>query len=102
MNREERVIRHVFISGRVQGIGFRVWTERQALARGLEGWVRNRSDGRVEALFAGPAAAVASVIEALQKGPPLSTIERVDEREGHVLQLAAKPTAEKFALLPTV
>ena len=48
----ERIIRAIVL-GRVQGVGYRNWTERQALARGLHGWVRNRRDGTVEAVFAG-------------------------------------------------
>ena len=47
------VIRHVTISGRVQGVGYRAWVESEATARHLEGWVRNRRDGSVEALFPG-------------------------------------------------
>ena len=43
------------IRGRVQGVGYRAWVEHQASTRDLEGWVRNRRDGSVEALFAGPA-----------------------------------------------
>jgi acylphosphatase len=102
MTKGDRVIRHVFVRGKVQGIGFRVWTERQALSRGLEGWVRNRSDGSVEALFAGPPALVKSMIEQLRKGAPLSTVDRVDERDADSLELAAKRNSEKFSLLPTV
>ena len=48
-----KVYRHVIIRGRVQGIGYRAWTEVTALERGVEGWVRNRRDGSVEALFSG-------------------------------------------------
>ena len=47
-------IRQVTIRGRVQGVGYRAWVEHQATAHDLEGWVRNRRDGSVEALFAGP------------------------------------------------
>ena len=46
-------IRHVIVHGRVQGVGFRAFVEHEALRRGLEGWVRNRRDGSVEAVFAG-------------------------------------------------
>ena len=49
-----QAIRHVVIRGRVQGVGYRAWTEYTALDHGLEGWVRNRRDGAVEAVFAGP------------------------------------------------
>jgi acylphosphatase len=98
----ERVVRHVFISGRVQGIGFRVWVERQALLHGIEGWVRNHRDGTVEALFVGRQGDVDAMVEACRRGSPLSRIARVDVRDGELLQLAAKPAAEKFSLLPTV
>ena len=49
------MIRQVTIRGRVQGVGYRAWVEHQAISRDLEGWVRNRRDGGVEAPFAGPA-----------------------------------------------
>ena len=49
------VIRRVLIRGRVQGVGYRDFTEYDALDHGLQGWVRNRRDGAVEAVFAGPA-----------------------------------------------
>lgn len=101
MSKEGAVIRHVLVRGKVQGIGFRVWTERQALSRGLEGWVRNRSDGTVEAVISGPELSVKLMIAQLRKGPPLSKVDRVDEREAYALELAAKRTAEKFSLLPT-
>ena len=55
-------IRQVTIRGRVQGVGYRAWVEHRAMARDLEGWVRNRRDGSVEALFAGPADVVADMV----------------------------------------
>ena len=58
----ETVIRRVLIRGRVQGIGYRAWTEDTALLNGIDGWVRNRADGAVEAVFAGsPQATIARV-----------------------------------------
>ncbi|MDQ6433125.1 acylphosphatase [Mesorhizobium sp. LHD-90] len=60
---------HARISGRVQGVGFRVWTQEQALALGLAGWVRNERDGSVSALLAGPNEAVAAMLERLRVGP---------------------------------
>jgi acylphosphatase len=77
----------VVISGRVQGVWFRAWTTEQAEKRGLAGWVRNRLDGSVEALFSGPAAAVDAMIEACRQGPPAA---RVD----HIAQYPADPPAE--------
>jgi acylphosphatase len=67
----------VVIEGRVQGVWFRGWTIEQASARGLAGWVRNLSDGRVEALFHGPAVTVDDMILACHKGPPAATVTRV-------------------------
>jgi acylphosphatase len=57
------------ITGRVQGVGFRAWTSREARRRGLNGWVRNRSDGSVEALLIGEAAAIEAMAEACRSGP---------------------------------
>src|SRR5260370_36790749 len=61
---------HVTVRGRVQGVGYRAWVEHQALASRLEGWVRNRRDGSVEAVFAGPADIVANMIARCRRGPP--------------------------------
>ncbi|MFA7430855.1 MAG: acylphosphatase [Rhodospirillaceae bacterium] len=64
----------VRITGRVQGVWYRAWTAEQAQARGLSGWVRNRADGSVEALFHGPAATVADMIAACHEGPPAAQV----------------------------
>jgi acylphosphatase len=69
---------HVRIEGRVQGVGFRAWTYRHAIGLALGGWVRNRRDGSVEAVFQGPAAAVADMIERCRGGPPGAYVTRVD------------------------
>ncbi len=66
----------VTISGRVQGVGFRAWTQRQAMARGLSGFVRNRRNGAVEAVFSGDGDAVEAMIAASRVGP---TGARVDD-----------------------
>jgi acylphosphatase len=57
------------IEGRVQGVGFRYWTESVAGELGLAGWVRNRRDGSVEAVFSGPADEVAQTLERCRDGP---------------------------------
>jgi acylphosphatase len=69
----------VRIRGRVQGVWFRGWTEEQAAVRGLRGWVRNRRDGSVEALFCGPTALVQGMIDACWKGPPAARVEAVEQ-----------------------
>ena len=73
-------IRHVTIRGRVQGVGYRAWVEEEAIARGIEGWVRNRWDESVEATFAGPADIVAGMIAACRRGPTSARVEAVRGR----------------------
>ena len=68
----------LIISGRVQGVWFRNWMDGEAKARGLEGWVRNRRDGTVEALLSGPHAAVGEMITACHQGPPLAQVYHVE------------------------
>ena len=67
------------IEGRVQGVWYRAWTVREATARGLSGWVRNRADGSVEALFDGPAEAVDAMLAACRDGPPAAAVSAVIE-----------------------
>jgi acylphosphatase len=72
----------VVVHGRVQGVWFRDSCRREAQARGVDGWVRNRLDGTVEAVFEGPAAAVAQCVSWCRMGPPradVSGIEVTDE-----------------------
>ena len=76
MTTATRAVR-VRIQGRVQGVWFRGWMAREAGARGLGGCVRNRFDGTVEALFAGPAAAVDDMVAACWTGPPAAMVTDV-------------------------
>jgi acylphosphatase len=69
----------LIIEGRVQGVGFRQWTVREASARGLDGWVRNLPDGTVEALVSGPTDAVRAMIGACHRGPTLAAVAAVHE-----------------------
>ena len=69
----------LIISGRVQGVGFRFWTVREAIGRGLDGWVRNLPDGTVEALVAGPEEAVRNMAEACRHGPRMAQVVAIDE-----------------------
>ncbi len=71
----------VRIEGRVQGVWFRYWTVEQATVLGLRGWVRNRFDGSVEAVFAGPGRAVAEMLRRCHRGPPYARITRVEETD---------------------
>ena len=62
------------ISGRVQGVWYRGWTVAEATCRHLDGWVRNRADGSVEAVFAGPPAIVEEMLQACRRGPPSAQV----------------------------
>ena len=66
------------IFGRVQGVGFRYALQREALARGLAGWVRNRRDGSVEAVLQGEAVAVEALCAWARRGPPAARVERLE------------------------
>jgi acylphosphatase len=94
-------IRHVIARGRVQGVGFRAWTEYTALEHGLQGWVRNRRDGAVEAVFAGPAATVAAMVEACRHGPRGARVDTLDQRAGSAGDLVLRRPGELFSVLPT-
>lgn len=87
---------HVIVEGRVQGVGFRAYVEREAKARGLRGWVRNRSDGSVEAVFSGEEEDVESMMVACHRGPRLSLVRNV--------RRAAHPPGDwkGFEVWPTV
>ncbi|MHA7875110.1 acylphosphatase [Roseivivax sp.] len=67
----------VIVTGRVQGVSFRAWTQATARELGLSGWVRNREDGSVEAEIAGPEAQVAALCERLWQGPRMARVSDV-------------------------
>ena len=74
---KKQVRAHVIISGRVQGVFFRVETQRAAERFGVSGWVRNRPDGTVEAVFEGGQTAVDAVLEWCREGPNMADVENV-------------------------
>jgi acylphosphatase len=98
---ERRIIKHVIVSGRVQGVGFRAFVEHHATQRNLDGWVRNRRDGTVEAVFAGPADSVDGMIRACGIGPLSGRVDKLDQRDGTDVELSARGAGEKFSCLPT-
>jgi acylphosphatase len=98
---ESHEIKRLTIRGVVQKIGFRVWTERKALRLGLNGWVRNRLDGSVEVVVAGPPSAVAQLIEHCRSGPPLARVDSVEIEEASEPDLGHRRFGETFSLLPT-
>ena len=95
-------VRQVTIRGRVQGVGYRAWVEHRARARGLEGWVRNRRDGSVEALFAGPADIVADMVTSCRQGPSSAGVDAVNEAPAGSDALNLRRPGERFSVLPTV
>jgi acylphosphatase len=95
-------IRQVRITGRVQGVGYRYWVEQKSTARGLEGWVRNRRDGSVEALFAGPADVVSDMIALCRRGPSSARVEAVTEEPVDADALNLRYAGERFSVLPTI
>ena len=92
----------VTIRGRVQGVGFRYWVEQEAMARGLEGWVRNRRGGSVEALFAGPPALVGEMVALCRHGPPGARVESVSRETANEDALNLRQAGERFSVLPTI
>jgi acylphosphatase len=95
-------IRQVMITGRVQGVGYRAWVEHQARVHHLEGWVRNRRDGSVEALFAGPADVVSNMITLCRRGPVSARVEAVQEQPANSEALNLRYAGERFSVLSTV
>ncbi len=101
MANQDREIKRLTIRGTVQKIGFRMWVEREALSLDLKGWVRNRSDGSVEVLLAGPSHAVAAMIERCRNGPRLAKVEQVDIENAAALDLGYRRPGEAFSLIAT-
>ena len=86
---------HVTIHGRVQGVGFRSWVEKNAIAQSLTGWVRNKSDGTVEAMFCGEPETVEAMVEACERGPLPANVLRVERK------MPDAPPPADFKQLPT-
>jgi len=95
----ERVLRHLRIRGRVQGVGYRAFVHEQATRLKLCGWARNRGDGSVEALIGGEAASVEALIALLRRGPPGARVAELLEEDGAPDALAGHD--ETFGVLPT-
>ena len=95
-------IAHVIVRGLVQGVGYRAFVEDEAAIRGLDGWVRNRRDGSVEAVFAGDSEDVAMMVEACRKGPASARVDGIEHTAGTRDQLAQRRSGEKFSVLTAV
>lgn len=79
----------VSIQGRVQGVGFRMWTEREAQVFGLRGWVRNEPDGSVTALVGGPEEVVTRMLELFWSGPRGAAVTGVTTKPANPAELPA-------------
>jgi len=79
----EEVQKHIFISGKVQGVGFRAFIRREAAVLNLKGWAKNLVDGRVEVVLQGEKNKVAQMIEKLKEGPSFARVDnlRVNQEE---------------------
>ncbi len=89
------VARYLRIKGRVQGVGYRAWVQATAKEIGLTGWVRNCSDGTVEAVAEGDAEKVHAFIEAAWRGPSLSRVSDIIVENVGISRLSS------FAIRPT-
>jgi acylphosphatase len=80
---EEQITRRYLVSGRVQGVGFRFFVEREARLLGVAGWVRNNPDGAVEVLATGTREQHAALLARLHQGPRASRVDDVAESDAH-------------------
>jgi acylphosphatase len=96
------VIRWLTIRGRVQGVGYRAFVAHQATASDLEGWVRNRRDGSVEAVLAGPADVVSNMIALCRSGPSSARVEAVEHEAVTTEAVNLRNAGERFSVLPTL
>jgi acylphosphatase len=85
----------IVVTGRVQGVGYRAWMSGRAEVHGVSGWVRNRRDGTVEAVFIGDEQVVAAIVAECRQGPRMARVEDV------AVSAWDGPALEGFAELPT-
>ena len=101
MSEAADIVRHISVRGRVQSVGYRAFVEREALMRGVQGWVRNRHDGSVEAVFFGDAEIVQAMIEVCRRGPFVARIDALAQREGSADDCKPRRPGELFSVLAT-
>lgn len=89
-----KVTRHLDVSGRVQGVGFRFYMQRKARELGVTGWVRNRRDGRVEAVVQGEPDAVELMTAWTRRGPPSAAVSdvKIEDATGDYTTFETLPT----------
>jgi len=74
----DKIQKHVFLSGRVQGVGFRAFTRKQASSLGIKGWVKNLADGRVEIKIEGDSSSVKQMVNRVKEGPSFARVEDIE------------------------
>ncbi len=99
---EQPLILRLMISGRVQGVSYRVWLKAEAEARGVSGWTRNRVNGDVEAVLAGPLEAVRTLCEICRSGPPMARVDQLLIETAEQAVLEAEGARGAFVILQTV
>jgi len=93
--------RQIHVNGRVQGVGYRVSLQDEARKRGISGWVRNRKDGAVEAVFAAPPELIDEMIAACRQGPRSGKVDGIEQRPATPAEFGLSRQAEIFSCLPT-
>ena len=88
------ITKHVLVSGVVQGVGYRAWTQHEASLRNLAGWVRNCDDGRVEAILHGAPDAVEAMLDVMRQGPSMARVDEIITRD------SVAPQTRSFNLIP--
>lgn len=96
------LVQRIIVRGRVQGVGFRDFVARTAARHNLDGWVRNRRDGTVEALFSGATEDVASAVAACRRGPSSGHVDGVEIVAAADADLDLRRPGEKFSRLATL
>jgi acylphosphatase len=97
-----QVIRRVVVRGRVQGVGFRAFVEDEARQRRITGWVRNRRDGSVEAVFAGSLDEIDRITAAVRRGPPGARVDAAEVSQAGDEDLRQRVAGEVFSVLRTI
>jgi len=91
----------LIIHGRVHGVGYRAFVEREAKERQLEGWVRNRRDGSVETVIAGDEMTLDDMIEVCGRGPAVARVDWMDIEDADAGDLQRREPGELFSVLTT-
>lgn len=96
------VVLHLLVRGRVQGVGYRGWSEHEATRLGLDGWVRNRVGGAVEIVVAGPAEQVEAFVAACRRGPFRARVDDIAIDPATPRELEHRRAGERFSVLSTM